>query len=144
MQKKISQAHTEDISLSLMILDIDFFKKYNDAYGHWQGDQVLVGFSNVLLNNLNDTQLAFRFGGEEFVILLPNLDALEASKLAENIRRDFAAQTFRPIGNTIVHVTVSIGISTLTAQDNEATLFERTDKALYEAKTTGRNKIVVC
>ncbi|SEJ00626.1 diguanylate cyclase (GGDEF) domain-containing protein [Propionispira arboris] len=143
MQKEISQALTEGISLSLMIMDIDFFKKYNDAYGHWQGDQVLVGFSNVLLKNLNDTQLAFRFGGEEFVILLPNLDAVETSKIAENIRRDFAAKTFRPTNKKTVQVTVSIGISTLTAQDNEAALFERTDKALYEAKTAGRNRVVI-
>ena len=143
MEKEIHQALTNDTPLSLMILDIDFFKKYNDAYGHWQGDQVLVAFSSVLLKNLNETQMAFRFGGEEFVILMPNVDAAEATKLAENIRCDFAVKTFNPTDNKIVHVTVSIGISTLTAQDNEAALFERTDKALYEAKTTGRNKIVV-
>ena len=143
MQKEISQALIADTPLSLMIMDIDFFKKYNDAYGHWQGDQVLVGFSNVLLNNLNKTQLAFRFGGEEFLILLPNVDSTETAKLAENIRRDFAAKIFRPANNKPVQVTVSIGISTLTAQDSEAALFERTDKALYEAKTTGRNRIVV-
>ena len=143
MQKEINQALTTDTPLSLMVMDIDFFKKYNDAYGHWQGDQVLVGFSNVLLKNLSDTQLAFRFGGEEFVILLPNFNAADTAKLAENIRHDFAAKTFRPADNKMVQVTVSIGISSLTAQDDEATLFERTDKALYEAKTTGRNKVVV-
>jgi len=96
-----------------------------------------------LVKNLNETQLAFRFGGEEFVILLPNCDITKTAKLAENIRHDFATKNFKPTDDKIVHVTVSIGISVLTPQDNESALFERTDKALYEAKTTGRNKIIV-
>lgn len=143
MQKTINQALMDGTPLSLMIMDIDFFKKYNDTYGHWQGDQVLVAFSNILVKNLNETQLAFRFGGEEFVILLPNCDITKTAKLAENIRHDFATKNFKPTDDKIVHVTVSIGISVLTPQDNESALFERTDKALYEAKTTGRNKIIV-
>jgi len=137
MQQEISRAIQEDKSLALIVMDIDFFKKYNDTYGHWQGDQVLSRFSEVLLNILEGTQMAFRFGGEEFVILLPN--AFYDDAIA--IRSDFAAEEFTPVTNSLVHVTISGGVSILKLSDTEETLFERADKALYQAKALGRNRV---
>lgn len=142
MQHEISRAVQEDKSLALIVMDIDFFKKYNDTYGHWQGDQVLIRFSEVLLNILDGTQMAFRFGGEEFVILLPNAFYDDSAAIAERIRSDFAAEEFVPVANSLVHVTISGGLSILKLSDTEGTLFERADKALYQAKASGRNRVV--
>lgn len=142
MRQELTRAVEEKQSLALIVMDIDFFKKYNDTYGHWQGDQVLRRFSEDLLNILDDTQIAFRFGGEEFVILLPKANYDDATTIAEKIRSAFEAETFTPIANTSVHVTVSVGVAIIESGDSEETLFERADKALYQAKSSGRNRVV--
>ena len=142
MRQDITVAQLHEKDLALIVVDIDFFKKYNDAYGHWQGDQVLVRFSEVLLNVLDGSQMAFRFGGEEFVILLPNAAHDDAAAIAERIRSDFEGQDFSPTENALVHVTISAGLSILKANDTEETFFQRADKALYQAKAAGRNQVV--
>jgi two-component system, sensor histidine kinase LadS len=142
MQQEISRAVQEDKNLALIVMDIDFFKKYNDAYGHWQGDQVLSRFSEVVLNILDGEQMAFRFGGEEFVVLLPDTRYEDAAVIAENIRSEFEAEEFTPVANSLVHVTISGGLSILKSSDTEENLFQRADKALYQAKTSGRNRVV--
>ncbi|MBP2629532.1 MAG: periplasmic/7TM domain sensor diguanylate cyclase [Firmicutes bacterium] len=142
MRQEMTRALEKEQSLALIIMDIDFFKKYNDTYGHWQGDQVLRRFSESLLNTLDDRQMAFRFGGEEFVILLPDTNCDDAAAIAERIRSDFEAKAFTPIANTSVHVTVSVGFSILKSNDTEEDLFQRADKALYQAKSSGRNRVV--
>ncbi|MDF2565235.1 MAG: periplasmic/7TM domain sensor diguanylate cyclase [Massilibacillus sp.] len=142
MQQEISRAVQEEKSMALIVIDIDLFKKYNDTYGHWQGDQVLIRFSEVLLNILDGTQTAFRFGGEEFVVLLPNAFYDDATVIAERIRSHFAAEEFVPVEDSSVHVTISAGFSILKLSDTEEILFERADKALYQAKKSGRNKVV--
>jgi len=128
--------------LMLLVIDIDFFKRFNDTYGHWQGDQVLIRFSEVLLNILADEQMAFRFGGEEFVVLLPAVDKETALSVADRIRCDFSAEVFKPAADKQVHVTLSIGAAVLQANDTEASFFQRADKGLYQAKASGRNTVV--
>lgn len=142
MRQELHKAVEQEKSLALIIMDIDFFKKYNDTYGHWQGDQVLKSFSETLLNILDDTYMAFRFGGEEFVILLPDTSHDDAAAISERIRREFSTKTFTPNAKTSVHVTVSVGFSILKPEDTEEVLFQRADKALYQAKTSGRNRVV--
>jgi two-component system, sensor histidine kinase LadS len=142
VQQEIRQALKEKQELSLLVMDIDFFKGYNDTYGHWQGDQVLRRFSKGVLEILQGRQLAFRFGGEEFVILLPDANLKEAATVAERIRQTFEAEAFVPAGGTLVHVTVSGGLTCLQTGDTETKLFQRADKALYQAKASGRNRIV--
>lgn len=143
MHQEIGDAQRQGKNLALIVVDIDFFKKYNDSYGHWQGDQVLVRFSEVLLNVLDDAhQTAFRFGGEEFVILLPGAEDDDAAAIAERIRSDFEGQNFSPSANHFVHVTISAGLAILKNSDTEESFFQRADKALYQAKAAGRNQVV--
>lgn len=143
MHQEIADAQRQGKNLALIVVDIDFFKKYNDSYGHWQGDQVLVRFSEVLLNVLDDAhQTAFRFGGEEFVILLPGAEDDDAAAIAERIRSDFEGQNFSPSANHFVHVTISAGLAILKNSDTEESFFQRADKALYQAKAAGRNQVV--
>lgn len=141
-RQKMIEASSASKELALLVIDIDFFKKFNDAYGHWQGDQVLIRFSEVLLNVLSDEQMAFRFGGEEFVVLLPDADRDDALAVAERIRCDFAAEVFSPALGKQVHVTLSIGAAALRSKDTEASFFQRADKGLYQAKAAGRNTVV--
>lgn len=141
-RQKMLEASSEGKGLALLVIDIDFFKKFNDAYGHWQGDQVLIRFSEVLLNVLADEQLAFRFGGEEFVVLLPDAARGDALAVAERIRCDFAAEVFSPAAGKKIHVTLSIGAAALRAKDTEASFFQRADTGLYQAKAAGRNTVV--
>ena len=141
-RQKMMEASSAGKELALLVIDIDFFKRFNDTYGHWQGDQVLIRFSEVLLNVLSDEQMAFRFGGEEFVVLLPDADRDDALAVAERIRCDFAAEVFSPAAGKQVHVTLSIGTAALRAKDTEASFFQRADKGLYQAKAAGRNTVV--
>lgn len=145
--KKIKQeveiAKKNNGRLTLMVIDIDHFKTYNDRYGHWEGDKVLVRLGEVLLTVLETWQLAFRYGGEEFVILFPNISCEEARPIAENIRKKIQEEEFIPNPNTIVKMSVSIGLTNINCDDNVEKLFQRADNAMYKAKTTGRNRVCV-
>ncbi|HWR41922.1 diguanylate cyclase [Sporomusa sp.] len=128
--------------LTLMVIDIDHFKTYNDNYGHWQGDQVLIRLGNILLTILEKSQPAFRYGGEEFVVLLPNINCAAAIGIADRIRERIQAEEFVPAPNLTVTVTASFGLAELRYDDNAEKLFQRADEALYKAKAAGRNQIV--
>jgi len=142
MKPKIAAALESNRLLTVMIIDIDHFKIYNDRYGHLQGDQVLSQLAQVLLNVLEQSQMAFRYGGEEFVVLLPGSNYEAAVQIADSIRGQLQAETFRPIGDTRVTVTVSIGVAELRQDDTPDRLFQRADDALYKAKAAGRNQVV--
>ncbi|MCE5285845.1 MAG: sensor domain-containing diguanylate cyclase [Pelosinus sp.] len=140
---ELAKSLRDDKRLALLILDIDYFKEYNDSYGHWQGDQVLIRLGKVLLNILDCSQLAFRYGGEEFVVLLPNCSDDAAAAIAEDIRSEFQEEKFAPAAHGLVQVTVSIGLTILKPNDTVEVLFQRADKALYKAKDSGRNQVAV-
>jgi two-component system cell cycle response regulator len=130
--------------LSLMITDIDHFKSINDIFGHDGGDRVLRDFARRLRKNVRGIDLACRFGGEEFVVVMPDADAQVAEKVAERIRAEIAKTPFQvgPEGKT-VQVTVSVGVSSLRrGADTVEALMKRADVALYEAKSGGRNRVV--
>ncbi|MBN2752546.1 MAG: sensor domain-containing diguanylate cyclase, partial [Rhodospirillaceae bacterium] len=134
--------------VSLLALDIDHFKRINDAYGHPAGDDVLVAIARVLEAGVRRTDLAARFGGEEFMVLLPDSDAAGAAEVAEKLRRTLADE---PISvecggvKETVKVTVSIGVATMSkyGQASFDDLSERADQALYAAKLSGRNRVCV-
>jgi diguanylate cyclase (GGDEF)-like protein len=129
--------------LSLLLADIDHFKKVNDTYGHPAGDLVLRGVSAVIRETIRDIDIPARYGGEEFAVILPGTDAEGAQKMAERLRRAVMAKTFTADGKSL-KVTVSIGIAT--SPENAETkegLIEKADQALYEAKHNGRNMAVV-
>jgi len=138
------RAASRNRPLSLMITDIDKFKPINDTYGHAAGDEVLRDFARRLRKNVRGIDLACRFGGEEFVIVMPDTEQHIAERVAERIRHEIESQPFATGGGTqALRVTVSIGVaSMIPGKDSAETLMKRADAALYEAKNTGRNRVV--
>lgn len=128
------------IPASLFIFDLDHFKNINDSYGHQAGDRVLITLAKTLQNRLRDSDKLFRYGGEEFAVLFIHTTKEDASKLAEELRILIAQQEY----NIDCPVTISGGVSEVCNTDNVTTWIERCDKALYEAKSTGRNKVISC
>jgi len=130
--------------LSVMIVDLDRFKSINDRFGHDGGDDVLREFARRLRQNMRGIDLICRFGGEEFVVVMPDTDGPVAEKVAERIRAEIACTPFA-IGKEgqAVTVTISVGVSSARGQaDDVRSLLKRADMALYEAKNSGRNKVV--
>lgn len=129
-------------SLSIVFIDLDHFKNINDSYGHSVGDEVLIAFASLLQSHLRDTDYAGRYGGEEFVILLPGTDREGARILAERIRSEIKKKTFMDKKKSIcLKVTASFGITEHRDGDDGKIILERADSALYKAKETGRDRI---
>ena len=138
------QAASRGKPLALMMLDIDFFKAINDNYGHDAGDDVLREFAVRIRKSIRGIDLACRYGGEEFVIVMPETDLHVAGMVAERMRRAIAGETFAVNkGAKRIEVTISIGLSTLERKgESVADLLKRADTALYRAKHDGRNRVV--
>ncbi|RLJ70070.1 diguanylate cyclase (GGDEF)-like protein [Hydrogenivirga caldilitoris] len=128
--------------LSLILMDIDNFKRINDEYGHDVGDLVLKQLAEVIRKNLRSSDISARFGGEEFIVLLPKTDDRGAFMVAERIRKDFRNSSVKVNGKEI-WTTVSLGISILEEGDDLETLIKKADSALYEAKREGKDRVVV-
>ncbi len=137
---------TRTLPLSFLVIDIDYFKIYNDMYGHSQGDEALKQVGKILLNSTHSaTDLVCRYGGEEFVIILQETTLEDAVKVAENLCKAVRAAMIKHAGNSINNViTISIGVASKPhSEDLDAdSLFDRADKALYQAKEKGRNTVV--
>lgn len=129
-------------TLIIMVWDIDYFKKVNDTYGHQAGDKVLKVVADLLQNNLRETDFIARFGGEEFVGLMPETTLGGGFKIADKIRSAIEKLEFHYRGSN-VKVTISCGISLFMENDTPETAFNRADKALYQAKDEGRNRCVI-
>ena len=128
--------------LSLMITDIDRFKKINDTHGHDGGDEVLREFARRLRKNVRGIDLACRYGGEEFIVVMPDTGADIAEMVAERVRSEIAETPFAVAGQSMT-VTASVGVSSLNHQlDSVTELFKRADMALFEAKSAGRNRVI--
>lgn len=137
---EISRAERHGSALSLVMLDIDHFKKINDTYGHGDGDLVLKDLSETVSGELREYDLFGRVGGEEFSIILPSTGLSEAVGIAERIRLRLAERRVGPAG---IPYTASFGVAALqTNEETIAELMKRADKALYRAKETGRNKVI--
>jgi len=140
LPRELSLAQREDRSLCVLMLDLDNFKQINDRFGHGAGDQVLRAVSAVLKACLRLSDLAFRYGGEKFVILLPDTDAEGGRLTAERIRSAIAAEAASSLPCA---VTGSIGLASADRnQRHSDTLLARADRALYQAKTQGRNRVL--
>lgn len=140
----VNRAAERGKPLSMLIMDIDHFKSINDTYGHEAGDDVLREFSDRLRSCIRGVDLACRYGGEEFVVVMPDTDLGVANRVAERIRRRIAGEIF-PVerGARAVEVTVSVGIATLAGiSDTAPVILKRADEALYRAKRSGRNRVV--
>ncbi len=135
--REIERAHRYGAELALLFIDIDFFKQVNDVFGHSIGDEVLKRFVQVLGNRLRATDVLARWGGEEFVVLIPESNADKARQIGEILRAVIEAEEIPSVG----HITCSIGVAAWMAQESFDALCKRADDALYEAKSTGRNKV---
>lgn len=139
----LSKAQSQGRDMALMILDIDHFKAVNDTYGHDIGDSVLKEFANRLKRNIRGVDLACRFGGEEFVVLMPDTDFRQAESIAERVRQSVAERSFEAGAGRMIGVTVSAGVTlNESLTDTPETLLKRADVALYRAKREGRNRVV--
>lgn len=143
LKQMIEKANKESIKLYLLMCDIDNFKHVNDTYGHQAGDKVLTIVSRILKNTLRVTDLIARFGGEEFTILLTDIDISKAIETAERVRVKIEYMDFH-IEDQIepLKKTISIGVTKYKKEESIESFIERADKAMYEAKTTGKNKVV--
>jgi diguanylate cyclase len=144
MPKRIEAARQRQEPLSLLMADIDHFKKFNDHHGHLTGDQVLRLVSLVIRQSVKDTDIAARYGGEEFAMVLPAASLRAAVSIAELLRKAVMNKELikRSSGEALGRVTASIGVATLKPGDSPQSLIERADNCLYAAKRRGRNRIV--
>ncbi|MEN2985181.1 MAG: GGDEF domain-containing protein [Thermodesulfovibrionaceae bacterium] len=137
LKKQISFALRHKLPLSVVMIDIDYFKKINDTYGHETGDKVLKIFAKTLEKSIRQEDIVGRFGGEEFVIAFPNTKIEQALSAAERIRQKIEKMKIKAINGNI---TASFGITELLLADDEERILKRADEALYEAKRGGRNR----
>jgi diguanylate cyclase (GGDEF)-like protein len=138
--KEISRSSRYDRHLSMVMLDIDHFKKVNDTYGHSVGDKVLIEFCEVCLKQLRENDVMGRLGGEEFAIVLVECDTEMAALFAERIRQAVASHVVS-IGSEEIRFTVSLGVTGVWQGCDLNSILERADNALYRAKENGRNQV---
>ena len=150
LEEEIARAKRFHHLLSVVFIDIDNFKKYNDRYGHPEGDKVLKGLAVAVLNNIRDKiDTACRYGGEEFLLIVPESSTLQALTVSERILQGFGSKPFLPKDPAggddpgPVHVTFSAGVATLKDHDDDSEkLLHRADQAMFQAKAQGKNRIV--
>jgi diguanylate cyclase (GGDEF)-like protein len=140
---EIARADRLGSPLTLVLADLDDFKTINDEHGHPTGDEVLREFAAVVRTTVRDSDLAGRWGGEEFLLLLPGSNAAGGAQLAERVRRSLAERSFRGHEGTVVSVTCSFGVAQLTVGTDANDLFAAADRALYRAKGKGKNRVEV-
>jgi diguanylate cyclase (GGDEF)-like protein len=122
---------------SLLIIDVDHFKQVNDTYGHLIGDEVLKAFATLLNTNIRQKDTLIRWGGEEFMIIIPDADRTHTAALAEKLRQTIEQHDFETIG----HITASFGVTQIDPNESEEAIIKRADTALYRAKENGRNRV---
>jgi diguanylate cyclase len=143
LERELARCQREGLPLSLMLIDLDHFKRINDTYGHQAGDEVLKQLAGMLSAQARSADVVCRFGGEEFLLLLPNMPQAVALERAEQWRSDFAATTIA-FGEFRVRATLSIGLSSYPGHGTSPqALIRSADRALYRAKTEGRNRVIV-
>ncbi|MEJ2576705.1 MAG: GGDEF domain-containing protein [Gammaproteobacteria bacterium] len=139
LARELELARRQHIPLSLLIVDIDHFKACNDCHGHSFGDDVLRAVANTVTTTVRRSDLVFRYGGEEFVVLASHTAAPGARLLAERIRENVAR--LRTIGGRELSLSVSVGVTAFQEDDDARHLFDRADAALYRAKAEGRDRV---
>ncbi len=141
---KLDLAVAQSLPIGVIMFDIDHFKSFNDTYGHACGDYVLMTVAKIIKSSIRDQDMASRYGGEEFTVMLPNTLKEDAMLVAERIRANIEKALFR-YEEKEMHVTISGGVSVYDAEENPVTsakeIVEQADKALYVSKTSGRNRI---
>ena len=137
LENEISRVRRYKKSVALLLIDVDYFKKINDQHGHDVGDKVLCAIANIIRSSVRTSDMPARWGGEEFLVILPETDVAGARVVAERIRIGVASHRFPNLNQ----VTLSIGIAGMKLEDDSNTLIKKTDLALYRAKEAGRNRV---
>jgi len=141
-QAEVERSQRYGSPLSLCVMDIDHFKLYNDSYGHLSGDAVLSELGRIIRRLIREADSAYRYGGEEFIIILPETPREEAARVAERIRCVFHEHAFFPVEDTEVHVSISVGVTGYVPGESVADLVGRADRNMYAAKKCGRNTTI--
>jgi diguanylate cyclase (GGDEF)-like protein/PAS domain S-box-containing protein len=141
LKKEIERSNRYKQPLTLLLLDLDKFKEFNDTYGHVEGDNVLSRLGQVIKRCLRETDSAYRYGGEEFTILLPMTTREEGMITAQRIQKELTEETFSPVVSQKIYVTVSIGLAEYKAKEEMKSFVHRADQLMYKAKTNGRDMI---
>ncbi len=141
LEIEIDRSNRYGHPLALLLLDIDNFKTYNDTYGHLEGDKVLVRLGQIIKSCLRTMDCAYRYGGEEFTIILPETTGEEAKNVAHRIKSSVEIESFFPEGGDVVNITISIGVTEYFKKEPLATFIQRADQAMYNSKAKGRNAI---
>jgi diguanylate cyclase (GGDEF)-like protein len=124
-----------------LLFDIDYFKVLNDRYGHLEGDKVLNMVGKIIKDCLRKTDSAYRYGGEEFTVILPGTEFVAAVNAAERIRKQISSQVFTSSTNQALHTTVSVGACQFEPEEKMKAFVKRADNAMYVAKQEGKNRI---
>jgi diguanylate cyclase (GGDEF)-like protein len=129
--------------VSLLLLDIDNFKEFNDTFGHLEGDKALVRFSQIIKSCLRTNDSAYRYGGEEFTVILPETNGDEAKTVAQRIRSSLESEKFSPTPDKNAKITISIGVTQYFPKEELSAFIRRADRAMYLSKKNGRNRVSV-
>jgi diguanylate cyclase (GGDEF)-like protein len=141
LEVEIGRCSRYNHPLTLLLLDVDNFKVYNDSYGHFEGDKVLIRISQIIKSCLRKIDSAYRYGGEEFTVILPETNGQEANNVAQRIRTAVELESFFPEPGKAVTITVSVGVTEYFKKEKLSTFIQKADQAMYNAKADGGNRI---
>ena len=141
LELEVDRSNRYDHPLSLLLLDIDNFKLYNDAYGHIEGDKVLAKLGEIIKSCLRAIDSAYRYGGEEFTVILPDTNGGEAQTVAHRIRTAIESEKFSPETGKAYTITISTGVTEYKKKEKLSDFVERADQAMYLSKEQGRNRV---
>ncbi len=138
LEFEVNRARRNRSRLSVALIDLDDFKTINDTYGHLVGDQVLRELASLIRGNLRSTDMVGRYGGEEFIVVMPETDFTTAAGVVERLRKVVEETFFEPVGS----VSISVGLTSLREGDSVESLLRRADEFLYRAKREGKNRVI--
>ena len=141
LKNELERSNRYKQHLTLLLLDLDNFKALNDTYGHVEGDKVLKRLGKVIKKCLRKTDSAYRYGGEEFTVLLPMTTSVNGIVIAERIRTEFNNETFSPEPGQDIHLTLSVGIAQYKSQEDMKAFVSRVDQLMYQAKKNGKDRV---
>jgi len=141
LDSEVNRAKRYNHPLTLLFMDIDYFKRYNDTYGHLEGDKVLFSIGKIIKSCLRKMDTAYRYGGEEFTVILPETNRGEVMTVAKRIKDAMENEKFSPQSEKSISITISIGATEYCPDERISTLVQRADKAMYLSKQRGRNQI---
>jgi diguanylate cyclase (GGDEF)-like protein len=141
LKGEIERCNRYGHKLGLLLLDIDKFKEYNDSYGHLEGDKILVRLGRIIKSCLRKMDTAYRYGGEEFTIILPGTHGEEARTVAERLRSAVAVEDFTGGRSPDLRITISIGVTQYRQEEKISSFVQRADQAMYRSKQAGRNRV---